>query len=145
MTEPPRHPSLMSSIIFSSPVSILMIVALNTPLGLLFISVLLNLWLWPYLDLSFGVNSSILVFCLSLCLLLCVRKASLSPAPGSNGLMIKRSCGTQGLELQEVSWCVVRVLCCCDLAALSVRPVVCRGSPCLLWPMFGPWPACGKF
>ena len=37
------------------------------------------------------------------------------------------------------------VLCYCVLAILSLRPVFCRGSLCLLWAAFGPWLECGEF
>ena len=47
----------MSSILFSSPVSILMITALNPPSGMIYITFSLkSLAPWPYPVLSFEIN-----------------------------------------------------------------------------------------
>ena len=94
----------MSSILFSSPVSILMITALNRPPGMIYITVSLkSLAPWPYPVLSFEVNFYVFPFCLSPYQLLCVRKPIMSPAPEINGLMKKMPCSAQGLALSGVS------------------------------------------
>ena len=66
--------SLKPSFFPSSLEGILVIVTLNSPLTMLLIPVSLRS-LRPYLVLSFGMNSSRLIFCLSPYHLLCVRKA----------------------------------------------------------------------
>ena len=77
-----------------------MVVALNSPSGMLFISILLRSWLWPYFDTSFMVYSSILVFCSSL---------PSSVYYKSQLCMLKimalciRSCSTQRLPFPRVS------------------------------------------
>lgn len=48
-------------------------------------------------------------------------------------------------HLQECLQCMLFVLCCFVLAALSFRQVVRRGSLCLLWALFGPWFEGGAF
>ena len=59
------------------------------------------------------------------------------PVPKSNGFMKKRPYTVQGLELQGVSLvCAACTLVLC-LTALSLRPVVRTGSPCLQWGIFG--------
>ena len=59
--------SLMSSILYSSPLNILMVTALNPPSGTLFLSLSLrSLALWHYPVLSFEINSSVFSFCLGL-------------------------------------------------------------------------------
>ena len=79
--------------------------------------------------LSFGIKSSLLTFCLSLCLL-GVRKAFMFPCHGGDDCIKKRLYANQaGPGLQEVSG-VCCVLCCCVLAALSLRsPVQCFHLP----------------
>lgn len=83
------------------------------------------------------MNSSKLTFHLSLYLLLCVRKVHYvfcswekrffeefmqCPGPDTSG------------SIRE--WCVLQALCCCVLTVLSFKPVMCRGSPWLLWTVF---------
>ena len=79
-----------------------MIVALNSDQAYYLYLFWLDPWPWPFLFFSFGMNSSILAFCVGLCLL-CVRKLVMFPAPKSNGFMKKRPYAVQGLPLQEVS------------------------------------------
>ena len=47
--------------------------------------------------------------------------------------------------LRECLWCMLRVLCCSAVAALSLRPVTCRCCLYLQWTVLGPWPEWGKF
>lgn len=129
----------LSSIFLSSPVSILMIAALNYPPGMVLKSVLLRL-LSMALSFSFGMNSSILAFCLGLCPLLSVKKLVMFLATENNGFVKKKSCSVQGLMLQRVCGVFLCVACYCDLATFSFRLVICRGSPCLQWAVFCPWP-----
>ena len=69
----------------------------------------------------------------------------MSPAPASNGLMEERSCSAQSLVLYGVSLvCAECALLLC-FGCLFFNSVICRGFPCLLWAMFGPWPECGEF
>jgi len=68
----------------------------------------------------------------------------MSPVPESDGLTMKRSYSAQGLAFQGVS--LVCAACALLLSfALSFKPVICRGSPCLLWAAFGFSPEYGKF
>lgn len=88
--------SLKSSILFSSS-STLMVVALNSPEGILTIYVLLILlfhlewsplsWYFVYISLFVSVLEKLAIF----------------PAPDTNGFMKKRSCSVQWLEVQGVS------------------------------------------
>lgn len=67
-----------------------------------------------------------MVFCVSLCLCLCLEKPTMSPAPESNSLMKKRSCSAQVLVMQglpsaAVFWllypscqCYIEVLLACS-------------------------------
>ena len=104
----------------------------------------LDLWPRPYLVLSFGINSSVFSFCLSLCFLL-LEKAVMSPAPKSNGILTKRSYSAQGPVLQGVPpVCVACPLLLCSDCSIP-QASCCRGSPFLLWAMFCPWPKCGEF
>ena len=81
----------MSSILFSGPVSILMIIALNSPSGMLLISIQLRS-LAMALSFSFIWNRFLcLLICLSIWLLLLLEKPVVSFAPENNGLMKKRS------------------------------------------------------
>ena len=136
----------MSFILFSSPISILMIVALNSPSTMLFISVSLRS-LAVALSFSFIQDKFLHVCMLSKSLPSSVlENLVMSPAPESDGLRKKMTCSAQGLVLQGVIsrecatcamlWCFS----CCVL-----EPVNCRGSPCLLRAVCGPWPDCGKF
>lgn len=59
--------------------------------------------------------------------------------------MKKRSCTAQGLELQGVSLVFAACTLLLRWGAISFRPVLCRGPPYLLWPVFGPWAECGEF
>ena len=79
--------------------------------------------------LSFGMKSSLLAFCPSLCLL-GVRKSFMFPCHGGDDCIKKRLYADQVPPgLQEVSG-VRCVLCCCVLAALSLRsPVQCFCLP----------------
>ena len=93
----------MSYILFSTPVSNLMIVALHFPSGMLLTFVLLRslavalscFFIWDkFLHLgilSKSRSSSVL------------ERPVNSPAPESNSFMKKRSCSIQGLVLQGVS------------------------------------------
>ena len=136
--------SLMFAILFSRQVRILMIVALNSPSGMLLISASLRSLVLALSCTLIWVKFLHLGICLSLCLL-CVERSFIPPALQSDGFMKKRSCHVHRLVFREFLPCMLLVFCCRVLAVLSSRPVVCRGFPCLLWVMCVPWPACGKF
>ena len=98
----------------------------------------LDLWLCPYLVLSFGMNFSILAFCLS-AFFSVLEKLIMFPPPRvmsswRRGYIVPRS-----WHLRKGLWCVLSALCCCVLAAPSFRPLICRGSPCLKCTVLGPW------
>ena len=118
--------SLMSPILLPNPVTILMTVALKLPSGMLLIFVSLKslavtlsyLIIWNK-SLHLGIVSAIFSV---------LQKPVMSPAPESNGLMKKK----RSWHFRECFRCVLHVLCCCVVAALPFRLVICRGSACLL-------------
>ena len=85
---------LMSSTLVSGPVSTLMIKALNSPSGMLLISVSLRFLSLTYLVLSSGINSFVWAFCLISAFFSVLEKPVISPAPESNGLIKKQLCST---------------------------------------------------
>lgn len=112
-------------LLFSSSVSILMIIALNSSLDMLFI--LFHLGHGYDLALSFGIISSVFTFFSKVCLLFCVRKAS------SISLWRKDHVVPRDWYFKDSLVCVVSplLLCsgCCILQASSLQR--------LSWPVMG--------
>ena len=121
----------MSSTLFSNPVNILMIITLNSLSGMLVISVSLrSLAITLSSSFIWGKFLCFLISSNSLCLFLCIKKVSSIPY----------SSGYGASESISNVCCISSVV---FLAALSFRPVISRGSVCLLWEVFGPWPEHG--
>ena len=57
----------------------------------------------------------------------------------------RRHIGCWFWVFRECLWCGLRPLCCPVLAAISFRPGVYTGIPCLQWAVCGLWPECGEF
>ena len=134
--------SLMGSMLFLSSANILMIVALNSDQVYYLYLFWLDPWPWPFLFFSFGMNSSILAFCVGLCLL-CVRKLVMFPAPKSNGFMKKRPYAVQGLPLQEVSlvYAACTLLLCFGCSFPQVSPLQSFSLPAVgsVWTLARAW------
>ena len=88
-----------------------MIVALNSPSGMLLLSLSLRSLVMGFFHLNKFCHLGILSKSLPSSVL---EKPVMSPVPESHGLMKKRSCSAQGLLLQGV---VCAVLCCSVSAA----------------------------
>lgn len=114
----------MSSMLFLSPASMLMIVALNSGLGILLISVMIRTLAMAFScslfwDEFFYVG--ILSRYLSSSLL---EKPVIFLAPESNGFIKKMSYNVQDVELKGMSLVCSCALCCCILVVLSPRSVI---------------------
>lgn len=139
----------MSSTLFSSQVSILMIIALSSLSGMSYLFHL-DFWQWPCSLLSFGIHFSLFSFCLRLGTYFCMLgKSATSLIFYGNGLMKKRCCVvslvSQGLMLPGMSpMCPAYALLFCP-GHLSFRPVICRCSLCMLWEVFCLWPDSSTF
>lgn len=85
--------SLMSCTLFSSPASIFLIIGLNSPSVMLLMCVLLVSQVMALSVLSFGINSSVFAFYLSLRVCFSVLgMTATSPVLEGNGFTKKRSC-----------------------------------------------------
>ena len=134
--------SLMSSMFFLSKY-LFVTIALNSGSGMLRISLWIRIlaitfsysFFWDQF-LHLGILSSSVFFCM-------VVKPVVFPLLESHSFMKKSLYSVQAWHFSVSN--VLCTLCCCVLAALSLRSVLCRGSPCLWWAVFGPWPKYGKF
>ena len=125
----------MSSPIFSSPVSIFVIIILNSLSGIFFITVWLSLLLWFCPVLSFRTCSFVSSFCLTLCVCFLCYKNQLCllhwkvVALWRRGLVVlccvvSHVC--KNLLLQEVLLCVLHVPCYYGWVTLSFSAVICN-------------------
>lgn len=122
--------SVMSSSLFSSPVSILMVIALNSLTYMILTSVSLRSLPWPYLILSFVINFSVSSFYLPLCVYFCgLRTFS---AFESSDFMKSRSWSAlqdsvpvyQEQALQQIILCFLLTSCCCVWVTFLFSAVV---------------------
>ena len=126
--------SLVSSILFSNPANILMIVVLNSGSGILLIYVLIRSlamtsscsFFWDEF-LHLGILPRYLCQESLLCFLLLRVMALLR-----RGHRLPRA-----WHFRKDFWCILSAICCCVFTALSLRSVPCRVSPYLQWEISG--------
>lgn len=135
----------MSSVFFSSQDSILMMFLLNSESGILLISVssrslTVTFFCSFFLDefLHFGI------LCRSLSSSL-LGKTLMFLFLRVMALLRRSHIYSRAWHFRNCSWCMLCVLCCCFLAILFPRSVLCRISPCLKLGVFGSCPLCGEF